>query len=101
MQLKWSQILHRLESKGPDGKFLHACTGGETDEELCELVLRLTENCSVCHSCEACLFRPLTSLTYASQRRLVNGFSRETCLQILEEEWVCRNFGGGRNCQIN
>jgi len=93
-------MLERIATQGRDGKFLPAYTGEETDAELRELILHFTENCSVEHSRPECVFRSLTGLTHASLEDLVNGLSREACLQLLADECACRNLCRGHNCQL-
>jgi|ERR1035437_1625284 hypothetical protein len=100
MQANWNKLVSHMSSNGSDEKFLPACTGEETDEELRALIIHLTANCSVSLSRDACVFRPLTGLTYASLHNVVNGLSRETCLQMLAEECACRNRGDSHHCQV-
>ena len=101
MQLDWDQTIERMASAGIDGKYLPAYTGAETDAELRELVHRLIDNCSVSHSHNPCVFRGIKGLHLTTIKTLVSGFSRESCIEFLNDECECRNLHGGRNCQIN
>jgi hypothetical protein len=72
---------------------------GESEAELRELVARMIGNCSTDRSYPECVFRPLTSLSHASLKNLLNGLSREAGLKMLQGECSCRNLVGGHNCQ--
>jgi len=93
-------ILLRMASKGPDGKFFPAYTGGESDEELRNIVVRFAQRGFLCRTRHECALRPMSGLTFVSLQNLANSMDRETCLQILDAEWACRNSENGRNCLV-
>jgi hypothetical protein len=69
---------------------LSAVTGGETDAELRDLIVKLTQKYSGCHNRQKCMLRVLSGLTYISLGNLVKGFSRELCVEILNSPCACQ-----------
>ena len=98
--MNWSDTLRRISSKGQEDTFLPAFCGGETDQELRELVLQLALTCSALHAAEKCPLRPLLGLSHVALKNAVNRFDRETCLELLQEECTCRNVHEGCSCRI-
>ena len=71
-------------------KNLPVVTGGETDAELQEMIIKLTQKYSACSNRQKCMIRALSGLTFASLDNLVKGFNRDFCLEILNAACACR-----------
>ena len=99
MPVNWSAIIQRMATKNADGKFMPVYVGTETDDHLRNLIIHLVE-----YGCDPgdvgdCTFGPLKRLLHYSLRDVVGGFSRETCLAMLDEECAHRNGAGCQNCR--
>jgi hypothetical protein len=64
----------------------------QTDAELRKLIMGMTLGSRNDHSQRNCTIRILSGLSYASQNNLVNGMSREVCLEILDEPCSCHKI---------
>ena len=64
--------------------------GGETTEELKDLIIHLSHKCPDGKVHFQCPFHILSGLTQASIIRTVQSLSRESCLQLFEMERACR-----------
>jgi hypothetical protein len=95
-----NNTFRRISSKGQEDTFLPAFCGGETEQELRELVLQLTLTCSAARSLPDCPIRQLKGLSNVTLRNTVNRWSPETCLELLQEECTCRNVHEGCGCRI-
>ncbi len=98
MAVNWDLIEARLSSRGPDGKFLSAVTGEETDGELREMAIRFTDKCPAnqqrCH----CPFRSLNHHYHVSVKALVTGMTRAALLSLFELECEVRNTDAVASC---
>jgi len=96
----WKQVIQRMSALGADGKYLPAYTGSESDAELRDLILRLVENCSDCHSHKQCVFRPLKKIHNPTLTYIISKLNRPGLIGILNDECDCRNSHLGNNCQV-
>jgi hypothetical protein len=98
--MNWNDTFRRISSKGQDDTFLPAFCGGESEQELRELVVQIVLNCAVLQTAQECPLRPLQGLFHVTLRNAVNRLSRESCLELLQEECTCRNVHEGCGCRI-
>ena len=98
--MNWSDTFRRISSKGQDDTYLPAFCGGESEQELQELVMQLTLTCSAARSLPDCPIHQLQGLSYVTLRNALNRFDRATCFELLQEECTCRNVHEGCGCRI-
>ena len=91
MAVNWHAVGRRLSTPGPDGKYLPAITGRETDEDLREMVFLMSQSCPLNLACLHCPFRILQGLSHASLNKTVAGLDRTGCLELFALENACRN----------
>jgi hypothetical protein len=91
MAVNWQNVGLRLKTLGPDGKYLPVITGRESDEDLREMVLQMSQSCPLNLACLHCPFRILQGLSYASLNKTVAGLDRTGCLELFALESACRN----------
>ena len=91
MALNWDLIATRLSACGPDGSFLSATTGDETEGELRALVVRLAQACPVRQQHYGCPFRSLHHLYHVTLQAWLKGMSRTALLGLFELECEARN----------
>jgi len=90
----------RLAARGPEGEPQSLIAGTETLAELREVIVGFSEGCPAGRNHPHCPFRLLSGLSYDSLTNLVNSMSRETCLDLFQQELQCRSQAGGpgRTC---
>ena len=99
MAVHWQAVSARMTTLGPDGKLLSAITGAERDENLREMVLRMSEGCPLERCCLHCPFRILQSLSCSALKKLVAGLDRPALLELFRMERECRNHPQGQCLQ--
>ena len=91
MKTSAKTIQMRLAERGLQGGALSLITGKETLEKLREMIIEFSEDCPSGHNHPHCPFCIMSGLSYDSLTNLVNHMSRETCLNLFEQEWQCRS----------
>jgi hypothetical protein len=89
-QIDWEVIRSRITTRGPDGLFLPAITGNESDEELRALVNEFIQKCPLKQE-HNCPFRILGGLSSDSQKSVVSKLKREDIIAFFEMERESRN----------
>ena len=90
MNTNWNNAVIRMTTKGPDGRYLSAITGNESDEELRELITYLVNHCHSLDERKHCPFKMLHRLPAEVRRGLVDAMRRSTMLELFETERECR-----------
>ena len=98
MALHWDLVATRLSTRGPDGTFLSALTGDETDDELRLLVVRFAQACPACKEHSGCPFGALRNLYHASLQAILDGMTRSAMLGLFELEQEARNNSAASSC---
>ena len=91
MALNWDLVTARLTTRGPEGSFLSAITGEETDLELRALVVRLAHGCPLSQQHPGCPFCALSHLYHLSLQNLLNSMTRTALASLFELECEVRN----------
>lgn len=74
-------------------------TGQEPVADLRNMIVHYSQTCPVTQNDPQGPFRILSSLDYASLTALVKEMSRETCLNLFEQEFECRSRSGNE-CRL-
>ena len=98
MKTDWPEIKKRISAPSPDGKFPSVITGAESDDELRAALLAMTLNCCVENSHTECYLRPLKGLGRTALVVTLQGLSRRSLLEWIEDERQCRQKHTGKNC---
>ena len=91
MAVIWQNVGLRLKTLGPDRKYLPVITDRESDEDLREMVLQMSQSCPLNLACLHCPFRILQGLSHASLNNTVAVLDRTGCLELFALENACRN----------
>jgi hypothetical protein len=83
-------LAKRSAARNSQGDLLSLVDGGETDQELKDLVVQLALKCPQNNAHFQCPFRILGGLSYTSMNSIVQTMSRKACLSLFELERECR-----------
>lgn len=86
-----NELQQRTEARGPNGEHLSLLTGGESLEELKDLIILLCQECPAQQSHPHCPFRIMSGLSYASLTKLVEDMPHKSCVNLFEMELNCRS----------
>ena len=84
----------RLAARGPEGELLPLITGQESLEELRQMIIRFSHVCPAKQIHMECPFHIIGTLSHTSLAALVNGLTREACVNLFQLELDCRSKYG-------
>jgi len=90
MPTLWDAIRATLSATDRAAEPCSVLTGQETDEELRELALRFSQQCPIGELSRHCPFYLLNGLHYATAKDIVDKMSRQSLLEMFDEERQCR-----------
>lgn len=95
MAVNWEAVTERISTRGPDGKWLSLVAGDESEQDLRDIIRRLTNRCPADQRHPRCPFRALSGLSYDSFISVVAPMNRQALLELFEMECECRNGTAG------
>jgi len=90
MSTLWDAIKATLSAVNRQGEPESLLTGRETDAELRALALLLIQRCTASQQNHQCPFYPLNGLHHETGKHIVEQMSRESLIDMFEEERLCR-----------
>jgi hypothetical protein len=91
MGVKLDILKQRMTTRGYDGKLQPAITGEESDAELRQLVLELSQSCPLAQAHAHCPFCMLGGLSRTTLENLVYGMKRDAMVFLFDAERELRN----------
>ena len=90
MPTLWDAIKVTLSAVDKSREPRSVLTGRETDAELRELALKFSRQCPVGELNRRCPFYTLNGLHHETIRSIVEQMSRESLIEMFEDERICR-----------